>query len=249
MLGWVDFSRAHRDRVLRIMDFFREEGVTDELGLGTIRDAISDALFPGTSTIQTRAKYFLLIPWLFQEVEREAKIDKFSATLEELEVKLTRALKNNTANPRGKGIIGATLPDCNPKRKPSSIYWSGLRTYRILQFQGSILDYVKVLKFQIRENSKRHKNRVAADGDMPGDDHDANHLYERHLWCSLPKPGEGWLDTSEIDLTEVEAIFLKERIISSSPKFIADICLCSNTRPSTSLLLNQRVLNWQYFAC
>ncbi len=63
-IGWIDFSPTHRNKVMLVMDFFKEQGVIDELGLGTIRDAISDLLFPGTSTIQTRAKYFLLIPWI-----------------------------------------------------------------------------------------------------------------------------------------------------------------------------------------
>ena len=30
------------------------------MGLGRLRDALSEALFPGTSTIQTRLRYVLL---------------------------------------------------------------------------------------------------------------------------------------------------------------------------------------------
>ena len=35
----------------------------DELGIGLIRDGFSDLFFPGTSTIQTRAKYFFIVPY------------------------------------------------------------------------------------------------------------------------------------------------------------------------------------------
>ena len=41
----------------------------DELGLGAVRDSIADHLFPGTSTIQTRLRYMLFIPWLFRTLE------------------------------------------------------------------------------------------------------------------------------------------------------------------------------------
>jgi len=30
-----------------------------------VRDAFSDLMFPGTSTAQTRATYFLLVPWYY----------------------------------------------------------------------------------------------------------------------------------------------------------------------------------------
>ena len=42
----------------------------DELGIGSVRDAFADMLFPGTSTIMTRARYFLLVPWTYQRLER-----------------------------------------------------------------------------------------------------------------------------------------------------------------------------------
>ena len=60
--GWVDFSTKDRNRIAAIMSQLREQGVLDELGIGVLRDAISDQLFPGLSTLQTRAKYFLFTP-------------------------------------------------------------------------------------------------------------------------------------------------------------------------------------------
>lgn len=40
----------------RILAQFKERDTRDELGLGSLRDAIADLLFPGTSTIQTRLR-------------------------------------------------------------------------------------------------------------------------------------------------------------------------------------------------
>lgn len=66
-IGWIDFSREHRDRVFSVIDMLGESGTVDELGVGVVRDALADWLFPGVSTIQTRPKYFLLIPGLIQD--------------------------------------------------------------------------------------------------------------------------------------------------------------------------------------
>jgi hypothetical protein len=69
-LGWVDFSSEHREKVQSVIDSLSTPGVIDELGIGVIRDSFSDSLFPGISTIQTRAKYFLTVPRLFKDYEK-----------------------------------------------------------------------------------------------------------------------------------------------------------------------------------
>ena len=51
------------------MPLFGEHDTRDELGIGSVRDAFADTLFPGTSTITTRARYFLLVPWTYQRLE------------------------------------------------------------------------------------------------------------------------------------------------------------------------------------
>ena len=52
-LAWLDLTARDRDKMRRVLDLFKEQGTVDEMGLGTIRDTFSDALFPGTSTLQT----------------------------------------------------------------------------------------------------------------------------------------------------------------------------------------------------
>ena len=59
-IGWIDFSKKDRDIAMSVLRQLTEQGAMDELGIGTVRDAFSDILFPGTSTIQTRAKYLFL---------------------------------------------------------------------------------------------------------------------------------------------------------------------------------------------
>jgi hypothetical protein len=69
-LTWLDYSDRQRREALDVIDLFREQDTVDELGLGTIRDAFANFFFPGTSTIQTRARYFLFLPWVFLDLER-----------------------------------------------------------------------------------------------------------------------------------------------------------------------------------
>ena len=59
-LGWIDFSKSERSKVLSVLDLLSEAGTLDELGIAPIRDGFSNLFFPGTSTIRTRAKYFFI---------------------------------------------------------------------------------------------------------------------------------------------------------------------------------------------
>lgn len=213
-LGWVDFSPTHRNKVMLVMDLFKEQGVIDELGLGTIRDSLSDILFPGTSTIQTRAKYFLLIPWIFQDIESRGRFDRFHSELEESEIFFVKILRKNSPEVNS-GVIGRTLLNANPQRKPSSIYWNGLKKYKILNHAFSITDYINYLKYHSKQLQAQKKQIAESDGNVPSDDKDANHMYQQHLWCQIPKPPTDWKTNLTIDLSEAEAKFLKERIILS----------------------------------
>ena len=60
-LGWIDFSKEDRQKALDVINLLGEQGAVDELGIGTVRDAFANCFFPGTSTVQTRAKYFFIL--------------------------------------------------------------------------------------------------------------------------------------------------------------------------------------------
>ena len=65
-IGWVDFSKTERDKVVSILRLLGTQTALDELGIGTVRDAFSDMLFPGISTLQTRAKYFVILATVYK---------------------------------------------------------------------------------------------------------------------------------------------------------------------------------------
>ena len=132
--AWVDFDQADRDRTRRIMDLFDQKDSRDELGLGSVRDALSDLLFPGTSTIQTRLRYMLFVPWIYRMAgatvgTSSARQDKARA----YEIRLIDALVRGgeTIN-----VIGSEARDAL-KRLPSDVYWAGMLTFGIRRFQGS----------------------------------------------------------------------------------------------------------------
>jgi hypothetical protein len=109
-LGWVDFSSEHREKVRSVIDLLSTPGVIDELGIGVIRDSFSDSLFPGISTIQTRAKYFLTIPRIFKEYEKlpasKRRNNKLADYLNQQENRCMQAMVLNHHNDLQFGIIG-----------------------------------------------------------------------------------------------------------------------------------------------
>jgi hypothetical protein len=58
--AWLAFSEAERRRAQDALGFLRDRDTRDELGLAGIRDAFSELLFPGTSTIQTAGRLLLV---------------------------------------------------------------------------------------------------------------------------------------------------------------------------------------------
>ena len=83
---WLDSSEHERRRALDIIDLFGQSETVDELGLGTVRDTIAEVLAPGTSTVQTRARYFFFIPWIYQSLDRRSPLEKAGEAARRLEV-------------------------------------------------------------------------------------------------------------------------------------------------------------------
>lgn len=198
-VGWIDFSSKDREKAMAVIDLMKENGAVDELGIGVVRDRLADLLFPGTSTIQTRAKYFFIVPWCMIEAEKnfKNKVD-YLKRLNNIETDVIKALiKNEPSNT--KGIIGkdsiGTL-----KRKPSEIYWNALRTYNIMPFNISRNQYISSIK-----TNKNHEVEE-------GDDKDSNYLDNDDIRWNIIKAEKNWKDNLTLSLTKEESEFLKEKI-------------------------------------
>lgn len=134
-ISWLDFDSKAREKSEELLKMFQEPGTLDEMGIGTIRDALSDMLFPGTSTLHTRIKYMLLIPWIYVLVESKKPAPKsFAAEIDAQERELIKVLTKEGAD-KG-GVIGATSGE-NLQRLPSVIYWTGLKSWGLRKYEGS----------------------------------------------------------------------------------------------------------------
>jgi hypothetical protein len=202
VLAWLDYSEDDRRRIREVIDLFREQDTRDELGLGAIRDAISAILFPGTSTVQTRPRYFLFVPWAYQRLERERVPSSEAAErARRLEIRLIYALIKGGDY---EGVIGIDVKR-RLKRLPSSVYWGGLRDYGIRLFRGSIDDYHRSL-------DRFHRSMRA------GLRAENEELYERassNWHPSLPEPPHGLFEETTMTLRRIDAEYLRERIITT----------------------------------
>ncbi len=141
-LTWLDYSERDRRRALDVVDLFRETGTVDELGLAAVRDSFSDLFFPGTSTIQTRACYFLLVPWTFLRIERLGiSAKKVSARARQAELNLSRRMVGGKDQ---QGVFG-TQAGMALKRLPSEAYWGGLGSWGLRTFSGHKRAYFRSL--------------------------------------------------------------------------------------------------------
>ena len=210
-LGWVDFSKSDRDMVLSVLRQLTEPGAVDELGIGTIRDGFSDILFPGTSTIQTRAKYLFIIPYICMELERGGILQprEFISLLEQNELDLIDILAVNGAE----GVIGQRSRQ-TLRRKPSTIYWNALRTFGFLSEPVSLSEYAALLYARRRtsehlKTSGKRKSRYEED---TTDDLDTG-MKGISFW-RVPVSDDNWRDELTIELTKDEAVYLRERILA-----------------------------------
>jgi hypothetical protein len=208
-IGWVDYSSAERERVSQVLSMLKEKGTLDELGIGQIRDAFADALFPGFSTIQTRAKYFVTLSYIFQDYRNlDAKLranTDLPTFISEKEDELAAALVKNHSDDVPHGIIGKESLETGVARKPSSVYWNGLRQLGIVRKRLSFKEFNNL--YQNIVNQGQHKHHEEDDDDKSS---------VASLLTQPPSYQKNWLEHVRIDLSEQEAEYIKDKLRMSS---------------------------------
>lgn len=181
-----------------IVNLFSERDSRDELGIGQIRDALSDTLFPGTSTLLTRARYMLLIPWAFVAASRNgADADDTARRVDKNERSLIVSL--NRENDRV-GLLGKNAGPAALQRLPSSIYWVALRQYGILS-----------------DPSLSQADAIAAGLDRPSGDDDLPQAIAPWSGTLPPLPDRFPENTNGgFDLSRPEAGWLHDRILEGA---------------------------------
>lgn len=211
-IAWLDTSAEEQRRVREVLALFAQKETLDELGIGSIRDTFSDALFPGITTIETRARYFLLVPWAYAKESRLGRsAAEVRAAVEQSERALVATLNKLPYQP---GVIGSRA-GAGVKNLPSTIYWNGLLTFGILR-RDTGLDQIAGTRPQ-REAADELACRVGGD------------------WHpTLPLAPEGFPSVLEggLDLTSAEAAWLRERILESVPETLLAHVVAAERSPA-----------------
>ena len=217
-LGWVDFSREDREKVLDVMNLLQEQGAVDEIGIGLVRDAFANLFFPGTSTVQTVAKYFLIVPYVLKEATEGRYGNDLNKILRKIDLEEKECGIRLMQNcPGEEGIIGRrVLPKNWVARKPSNIYWNGIRTYGICTQDLTIPELLKAsIILQAQKKTSALGNRGDDTADSERDDADAGRDVATQLFSVPDDYYADWRTDLSIHLTATEAAFLRKMIETS----------------------------------
>lgn len=128
---WLDYDQDQARRTTELIRALSEVETVESMGIGGIRDGFARLFFPGTSTVQTRVRYFLLVPWALHHVAGRRPRDRaqFARWLKETEAATIEQLI--AGSPAGAvGIVGRERRE-RTQRMPSSIYWAALGEWGI----------------------------------------------------------------------------------------------------------------------
>ena len=216
-----------------VLDLLATPGVVDELGIGTIRDSFSDTLFPGISTIQTRAKYFLTLPRIFRDYKQLKVSDRRRLTLadylKQQENLCMTCLNQNHKNDPQNGIIGASFAGKRGEvlRKPSSVYWTGLRTFGLIKTTLSLQEFVRTFA---NPNTPLH-DLIQGSDETKGDDPDA--IDSNGHTVHTPSYNDQWQDQLTLHLSYKEATFLAQQMEARVPESLLGQILMDDTIRTT----------------
>ncbi|WP_026378312.1 DUF6361 family protein [Agromyces italicus] len=196
-IAWLDADTADQARMRDIIKLFTDRDSRDELGLGQVRDVISDGLFPGTTVLLTRARYLLFVPWCFQLAE--GKSDAASVA-DKQERQLISTLRKSGSDDLS-GLLGARVGQAL-QTLPSTIYWGTMRRYGIVRDEYA------------------WKSDVFASGARVEDGDDEGARKRMSAWShSIPPipPEFPYRIDDAFALSREEAGWLRERVLEHAP--------------------------------
>lgn len=198
-ISWLDYAEDDRRKMMEIVSLFKLRETRDELGLGSIRNIFAEYLFPGTGTMQTRARYFLIVPWIYQRLERsQAKATSVRNQLRYEESRIINVLLESETD----GVIGR-VSGAEITRMPSNIYWYGLYRWGIFRSDTSQSQYQRHIE---ATRGRQQIRQYVEDGEQ------ADRNRSRHWDPNLPSPPKDFPNGISLTLTSTESSYLREKI-------------------------------------
>lgn len=219
-LGWALLSReALRRAEKHLRD--GEQGVLDEIGFLALHQAYANRFFPGTSVLQTRLRYILFVPWLYERVAQRADRKQVGRIIQREEIDLARRLKETYG--MSSGVIGARSYPKPTSQPPSMVYWTALANWGILRLMigGS---------YPSRATLHRMLSQSGSISRLQDDD---KHPLEegRSFFVTLPDPPKEWNKREAplaFDLGTPETRFIRRHLASvNRPGRLKGLCLLS----------------------
>lgn len=221
-LGFINFSREELARKNKVLQMVRDQTAIDELGFGRIRDAFANLMFPGMSTLQRRAKYFVVMPSLYYEATKKQydTLREVRAQIVKWEIRLTDMLVTGAGEDEDKktGITGRSMleaakkdPSKFVKYDPTYIYMSGLRTFGMVKSSTDINRLI--FESSKSQSVKKDKYKTTEEGEINDSEDRAGvtqffstsgEVYDFEKGTSL-----------SLELSKREADFLKHHITNS----------------------------------
>lgn len=206
-IGWLTASSAEIARARGVIQALRQPGVIDELGFLMLNGAFAERLYPGVTTIMTRARYLVFIPAIYSYIEQSGRgvnrdVDKLAR---DLQFDLRNALEKNEQNFLGKER-GRDLA-----RTPANVYWTSLGVLGVATRRISEGTYQRQIAQGLFER------RTYRDDDDAAHSDESEALWTGDLRLSHVMPGGTFPASTSFRLRRSEAVFLESRYAGLRP--------------------------------
>lgn len=215
-LGWVDYSRQERETIKELLKVLGESSSLDELGVGIVRDSISNLLYPGISVLHTRAKYYILIPELFKKAMKSGLTtgsevrNLINSDQDKIARALRRAVDKETGT-KAAGIIGGRS-DRGVKMKPTRIYWNALRSTEILCNPSISFDDACLVVANYNKKNQNITIKYESEDDG-GDSDDAGMVNITIFNAPCLQKIDDYILNPTLHLTKQEASYLRDQFL------------------------------------
>lgn len=200
-IAWLSSSSAEILRARAVLHALRTPGVIDELGFLMLNGAFAERLYPGVTTLMTRARYLVFIPAIYGFLEKSKSspgrdVDKLARDIQH---DLRNALEKNE-----RSFIGRESGR-NLIRTASNIYWTALSSL------GIATQRISEATYQQRISAGDFGLHAYRDDDRVAHDEESSSLWSSDLAIGKVLRDGGFPESTDFRLKTREATYLKTR--------------------------------------